>query len=794
MDTKLDTLLAYVNRGLSIFPVWWMEEGHCACGNADCNPKNHGKHPITTVAPRGYLSASRDAETVTQWHQRYPQANWGLPMKGNALVALDIDPRNGGDVTLENLEAQHGPITSSWTQSTGGGGTHFVFKASDDATFPGKAGNGIDIKHPGYILIEPAVTRQSYLWIDGGPLDGDEPSALPQWLESLSKPMVLPQNQIVEGAATGFAWMSDFAKAELWSALNAIPNVDRDEWVHVGMALHETDPNPNSYGFDLWEKWSQRDPGGFKYNAQDQARVWHSFSRSKPEQLTLNSIYYMASQYGWTGHLDEETKAAIDRLTASLLHGNSVNTEDSVNDAPFAGKCPVPMIEDVAQWIQSRSGHGYRQAAMAGALMLCSMAASRRYIGMDGSPAYMYIGLSAKTINEIRYVLNSLEIAMSDSGLRRMVRSSRFGGVGSLYKSLVKSPSTHYLTAEWETLLKFAKRQPSGSIDMVLNVMADLHGRQFLQIDSAEEFGMQKLVTDEQPVIRHPSLSIFALMSHQAIDLLSKTSEIGRGATEQMLLVNCRQDDFIEREEPMNMEKTPSWLCSHLRTIRGLPDLEDTEIDTDLIRIFSDNCSSLNPHLIPVPIAGDYHAIDQALSDLSTSRNLRPIIQGAKINLRRLCVALAAWNNPQHPIVTQPIKTFIGGWLIGVIRQYIESLDVMMNDGEVDVGQRIVSAVMEAGKDGMNMKQIRNAVRKFGRLSADDRAKMMEKLVDDGDLVAGDPNGQKRGMRYVAPKYVVDLGARGPVGGQGSGPQATPATARDSAQRGQGATHPDPYT
>lgn len=794
LNTKLSTLLKYTDQGYKIFPVWWIADGKCACGNDSCPKNNWGKHPLHKAVKHGHKDASADEDVIRQWHEEYPHANWGMPMQENNLIAVDMDPRNGGDVTLETLESIHGPIESAWSQTTGGGGRHFVYRLDDQhRVFPASAGAGVDLKHPGYILIEPARTADGYYWVDGGPLDEDQPSPLPAWLLALSIQYTKPAHDpIPMGPAIGFDWMGDVGKQELWSALQAIDNTEREAWVNVGMALHYTDPRDTGDGFSLWEQWSNLEPGNCKYNAKDQAYIWRSFSRSKQSSLTLDSIYYWAHQAGWKSQVDDSIAECLERLTASIINGPDVATIGE-SAGEFKTPCPVPMIDEVTAWFTAQAGHGYRNASLIGALSLCSAATNRRYVATDGTPAHLYIGLAAQTINEVRYVVNGVEKIMNDAGLRRIVRTSRFGGIGALYKTLLKSPACLYLTAEWENLLRFSKRQPSGAVDAVLSQLSDLHSRTFLHIDSAEEYSLQKLSADEQPVVRHPSLTMLALLSHDAIDMLSKTSEISRGSSELMLFAKCEAEDFFELANDPDQQPTPQWLITHVRKLRGLPDLEETELDTELVRIFADNCSQLNPTPIPVSIEGNYAEFDSALSALTGSRHLRPILQGAKVNMRRLCVGLAAWNNPEHPVITSSIKSWCGGFVLHHVRQYLESIDVLMNEGEIDTGQRIVSALLDAGHEGLVAKALRQRVRKFGRLSADERAKLIDKLIDDGEIVSGDPNGQRRGMRYLHPKFVVvapnsdDLGAKGATGGQGSGPQPNPATTRDTAKGGQGA-------
>jgi hypothetical protein len=86
--------LGYAARGWPVFPCGWQGERR--------------KHPLTQ---RGFLDASRDPSVIEAWWYRWPEANIGLPTGPiSNFDALDVDPRHGGDESLAELEAEHGPL------------------------------------------------------------------------------------------------------------------------------------------------------------------------------------------------------------------------------------------------------------------------------------------------------------------------------------------------------------------------------------------------------------------------------------------------------------------------------------------------------------------------------------------------------------------------------------------------------------------------------------------------------------------------------------------------------------
>src|SRR5262249_45039977 len=105
----------------------------------------------------------------------------------SGLVALDIDPRHGGDETLAQLERENGPLPPTPRFLTGGGGEHILFRHPG---FPvrnsaNELGAGVDTRGDGgYIVAPPSAHisgRRYAISVDHHPQDvGFAP--LPDWI------------------------------------------------------------------------------------------------------------------------------------------------------------------------------------------------------------------------------------------------------------------------------------------------------------------------------------------------------------------------------------------------------------------------------------------------------------------------------------------------------------------------------------------------------------------------------------------------------------------------------------
>jgi hypothetical protein len=173
LSTPLAWALAYAQIGWHVLPL---------------EPRQ--KQPLGRLVPRGMLDATTDLQTIRTWWIRHPNAGIGIALAQSGLVAIDVDPRNGGTETFEQLQAEHGSLRSDVMAFTGGGGEHHVFVVphGHQVSLPGTLGPGVDVKANGYIVAEPSIhpSGKAYGWEGmSNPLDGVVPSPLPDWLRNL---------------------------------------------------------------------------------------------------------------------------------------------------------------------------------------------------------------------------------------------------------------------------------------------------------------------------------------------------------------------------------------------------------------------------------------------------------------------------------------------------------------------------------------------------------------------------------------------------------------------------------
>lgn len=305
----LESALKYAELGFSVLPLHTVIDGVCSCSNQAC--RSAGKHPLI---PHGLTDASPDETLIRGWWSKWPQANIGLKMGINGIVAVDVDTRHNGDATWAAIKAANGVIPETTTQKTGNG-WHYLFSVGPEVltAIRGKLGEGIDIKANGYIVAEPSVhhTGSVYKWEVGRELlKGFTPAIAPRWLERLmcEQPTAgTPVAQLPVYQASGGGWKAAITfprqldDARL--ALKVLDAEDYQQWIEAGMALHATGLGSSAY--DIWVEWSQRST---KFDAQQQAERWNSFT-VKPGGVSIATLFARAQRVGWVNPMTGSSPA-----------------------------------------------------------------------------------------------------------------------------------------------------------------------------------------------------------------------------------------------------------------------------------------------------------------------------------------------------------------------------------------------------------------------------------------------------------------------------------------------------
>ncbi len=292
--SKLNLALTYARIGWHVFPVWSVDKhGNCRCGKPNDAPDHKpGKHPHGKLAPHGHNDATTDEDTIRDSWTRDPDAGIGVSLATSGLLAVDIDPSNGGWESLAKIETTHGKLMSTCIAKTQGGGEHRLYMAGGLLSAPPQLAPGIDLKYNGYICVEGTRGPDGeYRWLKGAsPLEGAEPDALPEFLRKFCQQSAA--NPKGSQFRPGSISASNDVYKDLAAALTVIPpEVDYIDWLKVLYGLSRLHHTPKAYA--LARDWSTKSKNP-DHTLEAFDAKWASVMKEN-SQTSYESIFYLAN-------------------------------------------------------------------------------------------------------------------------------------------------------------------------------------------------------------------------------------------------------------------------------------------------------------------------------------------------------------------------------------------------------------------------------------------------------------------------------------------------------------------
>jgi len=265
----------------------------------------------------------------------YPAARDWLAERGVNLDALFLDPTS---VQIHSGRADHGKLLYRLDTPLASKQIKVNDKAMIDFRCATAAGRTVqDVLPPS---IHPD-TQRPYEWKYANDLVGDwhDLPALPEELKEIWLKQITDSTSLVDGTVPEKGASTDELRMLL---MQQDPNINRDEWIKVGMAIHH-ETNGSMEGLHLWNEWSSKATD--KYQGIDDLKVcWRSF-HDTPGAVTVGML-----RQGAAATLDDfdvvEEEAEVDPWSA--VAKAKAAKFDLVHVAEVAQREPPQwLIEDV---------------------------------------------------------------------------------------------------------------------------------------------------------------------------------------------------------------------------------------------------------------------------------------------------------------------------------------------------------------------------------------------------------------------------------------------------------------
>lgn len=708
----LSSALSYAALGWHILPAWWIVEKDgvrsCACGNPEC--KSPGKHPIGRMAPQGQNSATTDAAQIRAWWASSPSANIAAYLEPSKLAAIDIDPRNGGYETMENIEGKHGKLESDLLQFTGGGGEHRVFQLpSGHLTMPGKLGAGVDVKLNGYIMLEPSnhISGGQYLWeASSDPRDGMLASPMPDWLRDLGRgpfgaAPFIPAVRMVDPQQV----------ADLRAALATIPADDYHQWVNFGNALSEL----GQAGFSLWDEWSQKSA---KYSAAGVTAKWRSF---KPGAIQIESIFFEAQRIGWANpaavalpvaDVPAVAPVAADASMADEMEARAAEFEASQDAAPLCPPeflaLPGPMGECM-RWMLATAQRKQPLLAMAATLSLFATALSAKVCSPTRLRTNLYMvsvaGTSAGKDHGRKCIARVLQAAQLES----LIGGEELASGAGLLARAAACPRTVFQLDEFGLMLQAMRSKNAGShLASIVRYLMTLFGSTD-SIYRGAEYADQKMRARQD--IEFPCINLHATTTPDQFFQALGSADVTSGALNRMLVV-VTPDKIVPRQEPA-FQDPPEGVVRWVEAVQRLHhDMQGMTPASPIVMPYTREARDL------------VQAFDAWLDQHNTEKVHLPQVTALWGRAFETAVKLAMLHSmAQHEFTKLDTVASNGGlqiggasmgWGIAFAKHFIGAMEnelmSRMADGEFGLlVQLVIKAIKKAGPRGLTVRELGRA-------------------------------------------------------------------------------------
>lgn len=753
---NLKAAYAYADLGWHIFPCWWIENGACACKTNCVSP---GKHPITACTPHGQKNATDDKEIIKEWWKKYPKANIALFLEKSGLCAVDIDPRNGGDYTIDELEHVHGKIESDVTALTGGGGEHRIF-IKPNGNLPGKLGDGVDLKMNGYIILAPSnhISGFKYEWeLSSNPLDGALPSNLPDWMRDLANGS--KANYSNAPSIAPLQVLSSDQVRDLMQALDFIDSDDRDTWLKVGMALHATG---DSRGYQIWCDWSIKSG---KFDSKDQYRVWRSFRYKGLDGIGIATIFAIAKDQGWIHTMsDVSPLLSVQVEDDSPLLNDVILTNQVEDDVPEEIKTfPVENMNRLAEWFNSFSRNPQYQISQAGVLAACATVSGRIYCSTESNTSAMYYMVLGETGIGKNYIKVGVQNMLAETGLLSLLSGSGNTSPGAVFSALFDSPCHIQISDEIGKQLQSARRSGNSQQAEAFTTITEAYSANTSLLVPRNYSKMslkphERDAAKQQNIVHWPSITMLGLATPNQVFHNLSTVEIEDGFLNRFVVIQAVQP--TEGKKSIKRTPLPDDLKQWIQSIRPNMPVEGSLQGMD-------TAYTIAPSPIDVEFSdGAYELIDAFAEMLEEKEaqggfELPDLTRRYQENAMRIATMLAVCESPKSPLITSRLMSWAITFVYYHGTKFMNAVAAKVADSEFHRGYlNVLECITRAKKRGLTERELANNSRMFAATPTQQREQILaalrrEELIEQ--IKIDPPSGRGRAkIIYVLKKYVEE--------------------------------------
>lgn len=714
--SNIEYALRYAGMGWAVLPLHYIKNGRCSCGASPCGSGNRsaGKHPLSDMVRNGVHDASKDATKIREWWARVPGANIGIATgEPSGFDVLDVDPRNGSEDTLTEVERTHGKLPGTATQLTGGGGYHYLFKhAGARLRSPGR---GLDVKSTGgYIIAEPSnhASGGSYQWEGSAdPTDGAEMVDAPAWL------LEPDRKKGPTLASEGAGYLDPQRIEDLRAALAHLDAAHYETWIGVGQALHST-AAPES--FELWDTWSQ---SADNYDGSTD-RKWRTFKIGRG--LHVESIFVWARDAGWDG---ESPRAEVPVPLASVklrpVITDGVGTPSRLLTIPG-------VLGDVVDYANRTAPQPQPQFAVQAALAFGATVMGRHLRTTQNNFPSLFFICVGKSSGGKEHTRKVIELCLDACGLSRLIGPTNYASGPAVVSELLRKPSHCAIVDEFGRVLSTASAEGNyhrqDALTSLMSVWGQLDG--VVRAAAYSTMSMPKRDSDEmgERMVRHPALSLVGMSTPKSFYNALNEAAIESGFLGRFIIV----ESHLPRRVPARVHDVtvPGSIAQWAEAIRsGEGNLAGVD---------------LGPDQAPLPRVVDFTADAWKLFDAYGAKCVAAMeeleehgwaeLQGrSREKAMRLALIVAGSCNPMRPVIEADHASWAIEFTDYYTTQTINAVRTHLHGSKFGaLYQHVVERIQAGGTQGRTLRELAKFSAQFRGLDPRTRKQVLEALKADG--------------------------------------------------------------
>jgi P4 family phage/plasmid primase-like protien len=296
---RLSALGFYTQKELDLIPL----KKWNAVMNKDGKSLQVGKAPRDNNWRKKAYKNEDIKRAVTEGYN----TGWRL---GPEDLVLDVDPKNGGDKSLQRMQERFDIVfeDTAPTVVTGSGGRHFYFhkdpsikirEVLDDEN--GEPYPGIEFKTNGRQVVTAGSRHPNGNWYEFDDFSPDERTLL---RDDIFQLLIRPSRK--DGAASA-GKLSTYELAEYLEKLDPSDYQSQEEWLTIMMASHHA---TDGEGSDEFIEWSTSDPEYADHGNIIRMR-WDSLHSSRGGEITYKTLLNEIKKAGHGIVINSEVKEAF---------------------------------------------------------------------------------------------------------------------------------------------------------------------------------------------------------------------------------------------------------------------------------------------------------------------------------------------------------------------------------------------------------------------------------------------------------------------------------------------------